>query len=102
MNVDAGRFYQRAIDASGHIKTVDDIELARTWRSLGEVREAAGDYRGAVDALKSAARLFKDDPVVVAEIYEARSLAWARLGSYSTALRDTTAGCGRRRVADNP
>ncbi len=91
-NVDAGRFYERAIDASGHIKTVDDIELARTWRSLGEVREAAGDYRGAVDALKSAARLFKDDPVVVAEIYEARSLAWARLGSYSTALRDTTAG----------
>ena len=91
-NVDAARFYERALEASAKVKTVDALELASTWRSLGEVREAAGDYRGAIDALKSAARLFKDDPVVVAEIYEARALAWARLGSYSTALRDTTVG----------
>ncbi len=29
-------------------------ELASTWRSLGEVRDAAGDYRGAIEALKAA------------------------------------------------
>jgi class 3 adenylate cyclase/tetratricopeptide (TPR) repeat protein len=94
-NVDAARFFERAIETSTHIKTLEDAELASTWRSLGEVREAAGDYRGAVDALKAAARLLKDDPVAVAEIHEARALAWARLGSYSTALRDTTAGLER-------
>lgn len=91
-NVDAARFYERAIEASGKIATLGDDEVARTWRALGEVREAAGDYRAAIDALKAATRLLKHDPVAQAEIYEARALAWARLGSYSTALRDTTAG----------
>jgi tetratricopeptide (TPR) repeat protein len=91
-NVDAARFYERALDASGKVETIDDDELARTWRALGEVREAAGDYRAAIDALRAAIRLLKHDPVAQAEIYEARALAWARLGSYSTALRDTTAG----------
>jgi predicted ATPase len=91
-NVDAAQFYERALEASAQIKTLEEGELASTWRALGEVREAAGDYRGAVDALKAATRLLRDDPVALAEIHEARALAWARLGSYSTALRDTTAG----------
>ncbi len=47
-NVDAARFYERALEVSARIKTVDARELATTWRSLGEVREAAGDYRGAL------------------------------------------------------
>ena len=91
-NVDAGRFYERAIDASGRIKTLGTDELGSTWRSLGEVRDAAGDYRGAVEAFKVAARLLKDDAVARAEILLKRAIAWARLGSYSAALRDTTAG----------
>ncbi len=91
-NVDAGRFYERALQTSAHIKTREDVEVAGTWRSLGEVRDAAGDYRGAIEAFKLATRLLRDDPVARAEIYEARALAWMRLGSFSTALRDTKAG----------
>ncbi len=101
-NVDAARFYERAIDAYSRDETGDDVELSRTWRSLGEVREAAGNYRGAIDALKAATRLLKDDPVAAAEMYEARALAWTRLGSYSTALRNTTAGVNQAASLDDP
>ena len=94
-NVDAARFYERAIETSAHIKTLEDIAVASTWRSLGEVRDAAGDYRGAVDALKAATKLLRDDPIAQAEVYEARALARYRLGSYSDALRETTAGLDR-------
>ena len=91
-NVDAARFYERAIDASGQIKTLEAHELGSTWRSLGEVRDAAGDYRGAVEAFKVAARLLKDDAVARAQVFEKRAIAWGRLSSYTAALRDTTAG----------
>jgi len=101
-NVDAARFYERAIEASRELAALPDDELAQTWRALGEVREAAGDYRAAIDALKAAIRLLKEDPVARAEIYEARALAWARLGSYSTALRDTTAGVGCASSSTSP
>ena len=94
-NVDAARFYERAIQTSAHIKTLEDVEVASTWRSLGEVRDAAGDYRGAVDAWKAATKLLKDDPVAQAELYEARALARYRLGAYSDALRETRAALDR-------
>jgi class 3 adenylate cyclase/tetratricopeptide (TPR) repeat protein len=109
-NVDAARFYERAIQTSAHIKTLEGVEVARTWRALGEVRDAAGDYRGAVDAWKAATKLLKDDLVAQAELYEARALARYRLGAYSDALRETRAGLDRvtsldtgdaKRVANN-
>ena len=94
-NVDAARFYERALETSAHIKTLEDCDVAGTWRLLGEVRDAAGDYRGAIDALKNATQLLKDNPVAQAELFEARAFAWARLGSYSTALREITTGLKR-------
>ncbi len=94
-NVDAARFYERALEVSAKLDDLAEVELARTWRALGEVRDAAGDYRGAIDALRSATALLKDDPVGQAELYEERAFAWARLGSYSTALREITAGLKR-------
>jgi class 3 adenylate cyclase/tetratricopeptide (TPR) repeat protein len=101
-NVDAGRFYERAIETSTHIKTLDETEVANTWRSLGEVRDAAGDYHGALQALKMATRLRKDDPVTQAELYEARTLARIRLGLYSEALRETASGVALVSSLDTP
>jgi tetratricopeptide (TPR) repeat protein len=101
-NVDAARFYERAIETSTHLKTLDDGELAQTWRALGEVRDAAGDYRGALGAFREAARLVKGDAIAQAEIYEARALARIRLGSYSEALRETTTGLNRVASLDAP
>ena len=42
--------------------------------------------------MKVAARLLTDSPVARAEVLLKRALAWARLGAYTAALRDTTAG----------
>jgi class 3 adenylate cyclase/tetratricopeptide (TPR) repeat protein len=91
-NVDAAKFYERALEVSSKASGLAEGELAGTWRSLGEVRDAAGDYRGAVEALKVAARLLTDSPVARAEVLLKRAIAWTRLGAYSAALRDTTAG----------
>ena len=91
-NVDAARFYERAIEASKKMTALPDDELALTWRALGEVRDVAGDYRGAIEAYKPATRLLGDDPVARAEVFEDRALAWMRLGSFSLALRDTKVG----------
>ena len=91
-NVDAARFYERAIEASKKMTALPDDELALTWRALGEVRDVAGDYRGAIEAYKPATRLLGDDPVARAEIFEDRALAWMRLSSFSLALRDTKVG----------
>ena len=94
-NVDAARFYERALEVSSKVEGLSDAELAQTWRALGEARDAAGDYRGAIDALRNATPLLKDDLVGQAELYEERAFAWARLGSYSIALREITAGLKR-------
>jgi class 3 adenylate cyclase/tetratricopeptide (TPR) repeat protein len=94
-NVDAGRFYERALDVSGHLRTLQPREIEAAWRGLGEVRDAAGDYHGALEAMKQSLRLLKDDPVAQARIHEARALARSRLGQYSEALRDITVGLNR-------
>ena len=101
-NVDASRFYERALETAGRVRDLPDVELASTWRALGEVREAAGHYRRAIEALRSATRLYEGEPVTQAEIYEARALAWTRLGSFSTALRETTTGLQRVSTLDEP
>jgi tetratricopeptide (TPR) repeat protein len=101
-NVDAASFYERAIEASARVETLEDSDLAGTWRSLAEVRDAAGDYRAALEAFKVAVKLLSNDPQAQAEIYEARALARIRLSSYSDALREITAGLGRARTLSGP
>ncbi len=101
-NVDAARFYERALEASAHIKDLEDGEVAHTWRALGEVRDAAGAYRGALDAFKAAVKQLKSDPVAQAEIYEARAVTRIRLGSFRDALRETTAGLDRVTSLETP
>jgi class 3 adenylate cyclase/tetratricopeptide (TPR) repeat protein len=91
-NVDAARFYERALDAGKHIKTLEDVEVASTWRSLGEVRDAAGNYEGALDAFRQAVRLLRGEPIAQAEVYEQRVVAYMRSSSYREALREVTAG----------
>ena len=91
-NADAGRFYERALEASTSVDALPQAELAAAWRALGEVRDAAGNYQGAVEALEHAARLLVSDPVAVAEVYETRAVAWTRLSEYGNALSDTDRG----------
>ena len=101
-NIDAARFYERALAASGHLKTLERSAIEAAWRGLGEVRDAAGDYNGALAAMKESLRLLKDDPVAQARIHEARAFARFRLGAYSDALRDVTAGLNRVKTLETP
>lgn len=101
-NIDAARFYERALAAGGHLKTLETSAIEAAWRGLGEVRDAAGDYSGALAAMKESLRLLKDDPVAQAQIHEARALAHYRLGAYSDALRDATAGLNRIKTLETP
>ena len=52
--------------------------------------------------MKESLRLLKDDPVAQARIHEARALAQYRLGAYSDALRDVTAGLNRLKALETP
>ena len=67
-------------------------ELAAVWRSLGVVREATGDFEGALEALRAAIRLLEDDPEAQAAAYQVRALSLLRLGNYAGALKETTSG----------
>lgn len=91
-NLDAARFYERAIEAGGHIPDLRDEDVGLVSRALGEVLDAGGSYRGAAAALEQAARLLSSDPVAVAEIYETRAVAWTRLSEYANAFDDTETG----------
>ena len=82
------------------MKTLEPNEVEAAWRGLGEVRDAAGDYRGALAAMQESLRLLKDDPVAQGRIHEARALARSRLGAYSEGLREITVGLKRIGTVD--
>ena len=91
-NVEAGKFYERALAASRRFRDVEDRERAAVWVALGEAREAAGLFDSSFDALRRATRLLRDDPVEQARVHALRTRARVRTGSYTNGLRETAAG----------
>ena len=91
-NVEAAKFYERALAAEQRFRDVEDRERAAVWVALGDVREAAGLFESSFDALRRATRLLRGDPVEQARVYALRTRARVRTGSYTSALRETTTG----------
>ncbi len=91
-NVEARRFYERALIAARRRRDVSPAERAETWKALGGVCDAVGAFDDAYDALRRATRLLADDPVAQAMTYDERGLARLRGGDYARALRETAAG----------
>ena len=91
-NVEAARFYRRALAAARRRRDVPPRERAEVWKSLGAVQDSAGRFAEAYEALRHATKLLSDDPAAQAETYENRSRARIRSGEYRRALRETTAG----------
>src|SRR5262249_1263839 len=56
-NVEAARFYERALRAVRHRRDVPNGERANTWMALGAARHAAGSYAEAYGALRRATGL---------------------------------------------
>ena len=88
--------YERAVDSARRIDHVNDVEVRRLLIALGDARQHAGLFEGALDAYRRAARLAKDDVVARAEIHLRRARVRERAGTYSLALGETSRG---RKVA---
>ena len=97
-NVEAARFYRRALEAARRRRDVPPRERAEVWKALGAVQDSAGRFAEAYDALRQATKLLRDDPAAQAETYENRTRARIRSGEYGRALaRDHDRPSGRRR-----
>ena len=91
-NVEAARFYERALKAGAQIRNLTSAERAAVWVALGSVREAAGLFGPSFEPLRRASSLLRDDPVARARIYALRARSRARTGSFTAAMRETAAG----------
>jgi predicted ATPase len=91
-NIEAARFYERALSSARRLRHVSHDERASTWILLSEVQEAGGLFDEAFEALRRATRLLDADPVARATVYGNRSRARSRLGRFTQALRETTTG----------
>ena len=85
-NYEAAEFYQRAIE-SGRRIGVDPPDLARTFESLGDVRDKGGVYDQATVAYAAARKLVGEDNLALAELMRKEAVARERLGSHAQALR---------------
>ena len=91
-NVEAARFYERALTAGRRLRTLGNDERASVWISLGAVRDTAGLFDASFEALRHAADLLTHDPVARARVFANRAKARMRAGAYSQALRETALG----------
>ena len=91
-NLEAARFYERALTASPHVDDADPTASFDVSRRLCEVYEHAGRFDAALDALRRARRQVGDDPVGRAEILFRRARLLGRIGSMQSAYRETTRG----------
>ena len=91
-NLEAARFYERALVAVARVDGVDAIQPATVAMQLSEVREHAGLFTAALEALRRARRSSGKSPVLLAELHLRRAQVLIRTGSLASAYRETTRG----------
>jgi tetratricopeptide (TPR) repeat protein len=96
-NVEASRFFRRAIDAGRRLSEVTERDLSSLYEALGDVRERLGDYPGALAAYRAARRSMRDEPLLVAQLLLKEAVVTSRAGGYTQSLRWTSRG---RRVLE--
>jgi tetratricopeptide (TPR) repeat protein len=89
-NIEASRFYERAIDAGRRLPGVGDLELVELYDELSEVLRLSGHLQQAAGANASARRLAKQDPLTLARLLQRRSILEDALGRNPQALRWAT------------
>ena len=89
-NVDAARFYERALESAGRLGRLEPAEVARVAEALGDARQRLGDVAKAGDAYREAARAVRDDPVAWAGLQLKQARVKAQLKRYSPALATIT------------
>ena len=91
-NVDAARFYRRALGAARHLDAVTVEERVSVLESLGDVLDLAGDYDQARRAFTTARRLVAGDLVRSAELDLKSAYVDERMGRFVTAVRSIRRG----------
>jgi class 3 adenylate cyclase/tetratricopeptide (TPR) repeat protein len=91
-NVEASRFFRRAIEAGRRLSEVTQSDLSSLHEALGDVRERLGDYPGALAAYRSARRAMPDEPLLVAQLLLKEAVVTSRAGGYTQSLRWTSHG----------
>jgi tetratricopeptide (TPR) repeat protein len=89
-NIEAALQYQRALEAVRRLPGVSAATRAAVWVRLGDSRKQASLFEGALDAYKRGSNEVGDDSIAVAEIFLKRASAREYVGSYSSALSETT------------
>jgi len=86
-NVEAARFYERAIESARRVGEVSPLELSSLFETLGDVRERAGLYREAGRAYEQAQRHCGDDRVRRARLMLKQAKIEDTTGKSSLGLR---------------
>jgi class 3 adenylate cyclase/tetratricopeptide (TPR) repeat protein len=89
-NVDAAVQYQRALDSSRHLADVTDEERLALWLRLAAVRELAGLWDAALDALSRGAKLARGDRDTMAALILQRANTRLRATAYRQCLSEVT------------
>ncbi|MGH9191694.1 MAG: AAA family ATPase, partial [Acidimicrobiales bacterium] len=91
-NPEAAANYVLALDAARRVPDIPDDDRATVLTHLGDVREQDGEFADALDTCRQATRVRRREPLGRARLALRRARARERMGSYSVALRETTAG----------
>ena len=101
-NVDAARFYERAVRAGGRLRHVPVGELAVVLEGLGEARYRLGDFGRAAVSFRRARRSFGKLSLDASRIIAKEAKLHERLGHYPAALRLLRRGLNALEGDDRP
>ena len=90
-NIEAAASYELALAAATHVRVARQA-VRDAWTALGDVRERAGLFDGAVEAYGRALRGADGDEVERAALLMRRARVFERRGQYGRALRDARRG----------
>ncbi len=85
-NVEASRFYRRALESADALDDVDASELSDTWEQLGVTLERLGEFARAEEAYRESLDLLDPDPVDEARLLLKQAQARVWLDDYERAL----------------
>ena len=91
-NFEAAQFYERALSAVTKVGRVDPTEPATVAMHLSEVREHAGLFTDALEAVRGARKFVRNSPVELAELHLRKAQVLTRMGALPSAYREATRG----------
>ena len=91
-NVEAARFFERAVAAGRRRRSIASAEVAEVCEALGDVRVRLGEFGRAKEALRAARVRSASSPLDVGRVLVKESRIAERQGSYPQALRTVTRG----------